>query len=443
MATSVLAAGLVAGAVLIVFTLTHSLTSTLDGGARGTARAVAALVNNGQSLPEPLPVGDGNTVVVQVIDSRSRVRAASAGADHLVPLLSPSELAQVRAGHVVALPGSRAGITDPLRVVGLPAGPADDRQTVVVAVGAAAIGEGAHALRTALLIGASLLLVLLAALTWYVVGRTLRSVETLRRGAEEITGADESRQLPVPSGDDEVQRLAVTLNDMLARLDAASAQQRAFVADAAHELRSPLASLRTQLEVAARLGDRADWPHTADGALLDVARLSRLVDDLLLLARLDDRGPSDRLLLRPVDLRGIARDVVRHYDDARVPVSLTPGSRPATVEADADAVTRVLANLADNAVRHAATRVRLGINGGPSASTITVVDDGPGIPAEARERVFDRFTRLDDARGRDAGGAGLGLPIVRELVRAHGGTIELSDAEPGLRAVVSLPATQC
>ncbi|MGI8695060.1 MAG: sensor histidine kinase [Mycobacteriales bacterium] len=440
LATAVMAAGLAAGAVLLVAILVYSLRSAVDSSARQTAREVAALIDVGQTLPEPLPVGDGNTVAVQVLDNRDRVRAASAGADHLVPLLGHADIARIRSGAVVGLPGARAGITEPLRVVGERAGPADDPQTVVVAVGAASVSEGAHALRTALLIGAPVLLVVLAALTWFVVGRTLQPVETLRLGAADISGAGESRRLPVPGGGDEVHRLAVTLNDMLARLDSASARQRAFVADAAHELRSPLASLRTQLEVGQRLGDGADWADTSDGALTDVARLSRLVDDLLLLARLDDSGPTARLRRGEVDLRDIVGDVVRRYDGARVPVRADVPPLPALVIGDTDALTRVVTNLADNAVRHATSRVCVTVGGGAAGGgTVTITDDGPGIPARDRDRVFDRFTRLDGARGRDAGGAGLGLSIVRELIRAHGGAVTLSDADPGLTATVVLP----
>ncbi len=437
LATSVLAIGLGAGALLLVISLGHSLTTALDTSARRTAHDVAVLVNNGEALPEPLPVGDGNTVVVQVIDSAGRVDAASAGADHLVPLLPPPALAEVRAGHILEISGERAGVTGSLRVLGVAAGPRTDRRTVVVAVDASQTGESVRVLRTALFIGVPILLALLALLSWYVVGRALRPVEELRQGAEEITGAGGARQLPVAASDDEVHRLALTLNDMLGRLDTASAQQRAFIADAAHELRSPLASLRTQLEVAQHLGDRADWPRTADGALVDVGRLSRLVDDLLMLARMDGAGSAQQLRRTPVDLAGIAAEVAATYAGARVPVEVGPAA-PTVADCDPDAMRRVVVNLVDNAVRHATSRVAVSVARADGGVTVTVVDDGPGIPAPDRDRVFDRFTRLDDARSRDGGGTGLGLAIVREVVQAHGGTIELADAGPGLRAVVHL-----
>lgn len=433
-AALVLALGLCLGAVLLSVTLTHSLTSALDASARRTASDVAAL---GQPPPNPLPVGDGNTVAVQVLDQHHNVVAASATADHLVPLLDPAELARVRSGEVLVLPGDRAGVNGSLRVVGRAAG-SSGQLTVVVAVDASQAGESGRVLRRGLLIGLPILLVLIAAVAWRVVGRTLRPVEDLRAGAEQISQAGAAaRRLPVPAGTDEVHRLALTLNHMLQRLDAASAKQRAFVADAAHELRSPLASLRAQLEVAAHLGERADWPATAEGALVDIARLSRLVDDLLLLARLDERRPAKRPAT--VDVAAVVADVVGDYANGRVPVRFAADG-PALIRGDADAVRRIARNLLDNAVRHANTQVAVATQHASRRVVLTVTDDGPGIAAADRERVFDRFTRLDDARGRDAGGSGLGLPIVRELTRAHGGTVTLNDAAPGLRATVRLPA---
>jgi signal transduction histidine kinase len=242
--------------------------------------------------------------------------------------------------------------------------------------------------------------------------------------------------LPVPDGRDEVHRLAVTLNDMLARLETSRRKQRAFVADAAHELRSPLASMRTQLEVAQRLGARTDWRATAEDLLVDTGRLSRLVDDLLLLARADDAG---RLAHRrqPVELRELVADLLARYPESRVVPVLVPGGEVWTA-GDPDGLRRVVANVVDNAVRHAVSQVTVEVRPG---AVVTVTDDGAGIAPGERERVFDRFTRLDDARDRDSGGSGLGLAIVRELVRLHGGRVVLADAEPGVRAEVHLPET--
>jgi signal transduction histidine kinase len=223
---------------------------------------------------------------------------------------------------------------------------------------------------------------------------------------------------------------------MLHRLDAARARQRAFVADAAHELRSPLTNMRTELEVAQRLPDSTDWPALSADLLSDVERLGRLVDDLLLLARADDAATRPaRTTAERVELGGLLAEVAARYPGVRY-------SRPAApVETlgERDAFARVVANLLDNAVRHAGDVVELAAAADGTYQMIIVSDDGPGIPAADRERVFQRFTRLDDGRARDAGGSGLGLAIVRELVRRHSGTVTLGDAEPGLRVEVRLP----
>jgi signal transduction histidine kinase len=273
---------------------------------------------------------------------------------------------------------------------------------------------------------------------WRVVGAALRPVESLRRGAEEITGGGRAGRLPVPAAGDEIHRLAITLNGMLGRLDAARARQRAFVADAAHELRSPLTTMRTELEVAQRLADSTDWPALADDLLLDVKRLSRLVDDLLLLARSDDANTRPVAASEPVDVGDLLAGLASRYPT----VSVTVPEQPLEVTGDHDALGRAVANLLDNAVRHAATTVWLSAVPEGSSVVISVVDDGPGIPAADRERVFDRFTRLDDGRARDAGGSGLGLAIVRELVHRHDGSVRLTGRvpAPGLHATVTLPA---
>ncbi|MBX6357118.1 MAG: HAMP domain-containing histidine kinase, partial [Micromonosporaceae bacterium] len=231
---------------------------------------------------------------------------------------------------------------------------------------------------------------------------------------------------------------AVTLNHMLGRLEAARARQREFLADAAHELRSPLASMRTQLEVAQQLGAGTDWPAVADDLLLDTQRMSRLVDDLLLLARTSDAGALRRPA-EPVELGELIDQVARRYPSP--PVSVVRPDQPLWTTGDPDALHRILCNLVDNAVRHARSRVVLAADRDGAYHRVSVTDDGPGIPAADRERVFQRFTRLDDGRARDAGGAGLGLAIVRELVRLSGGEVRLTDARPGpgLRAEVRFP----
>jgi len=428
-ATAALAVGLALGGLLLVAVLGSVLVRGVDDGSRQTARDVAEQINEGVPLADPVPTG--GTQIVQVLDAQARIRAASVGADRLFPLLHPDELERARAGKVVTVPGWRGGQDGFLRVVAAQGGRGDQARTVLVAGSVRDADRSLAVVRFLFLVAYPLLLAAIAALTWRVVGATLRPVEALRRGAEEIS-ASRGGRLPVAGGADELHRLGLTLNAMLDRLEAGRQRQRAFVADAAHELRSPLASLKTQLEVAEHLGE----PAPLEDLRPEVDRLTRLVDDLLLLARADEGDP--RLRRRePVELTALLREAVPA--GARVPVRVSPGS-PLWTIGDRSALRRVLDNLVANAVRYASSKVELAVQRADADRlVVTVADDGPGIPAADRDRVFDRFTRLDDARTRDSGGAGLGLAIVRELVRMHSGTVTLSDARPGLRVAVSLP----
>ena len=428
-----LAIGLAAGGVVLVAVLNFALLRAVNGEALDTADGVARLVDQNQ-LSQPIPVSPG--VQVQVVDGQGRVRASSATADRLVPILYPAELRVLADRQGMVIPGDRIGLSGPVRVVAVLAGAPTDPVHVLVARSTADVSQGVHLLRITLLIAFPLLVALLAAISWRVLGAALRPVEALRSGAEEITGGARPGRLPVPDSRDEIHRLAVTLNGMLHRLATARERQRAFVADAAHELRSPLTNMRTELEVAQRLSDSTDWLALSADLLADVDRLGRLVSDLLLLARADDAATRPaRSTTAGIDLGDLLAEVAAHYPAVRY----TPPAAPLRTVGERDALGRVVANLLDNAVRYAASTVELRAAADGAYQTIVVSDDGPGIPEADRERVFDRFTRLDDARARDAGGAGLGLAIVRELVRRHGGTVTLGDAAPGLRVQIRLP----
>ncbi|MEH0841922.1 ATP-binding protein [Micromonospora sp. CPCC 205711] len=447
-----LCVGLALGGVVLLVALGWTLQRNVDDEAFRTADAVARLAAE-DALPDPLPVAGGQ-LRVQVVDASGRIRAASIDADRLVPMVRPDQLGGGDRRRTV-VPGQRLGLPGPVRVVAVPAGTPTEPLTVLVGRSTEDVAHALRAARTVLLVAFPLLVALLAAVAWRVVGATLRPVEALRSGAAEITGRGADARLPVPVARDEIHRLAVTLNDMLDRLEAARARQRAFLADAAHELRSPLTNMRTELEVAQRLADRTDWPSVATDLLADTERLGRLVDDLLLLARLDEQPPAPATPTggpgtsagEPVELGGLLGEVAGRYPSP--PVSVIPAPGPVWSVGHPEELRRVLANLVDNAVRHARSRVVLAVRpaaGGDAAGPggayhlVTVTDDGPGIPAADRQRVFERFTRLDEGRARDAGGAGLGLAIVRELVRRAGGTVELSDAGPGLAVRLRLPA---
>lgn len=434
LSTLVLAVGLAAGGLLLAQTLEDSLVAALHDSASARAAEVAGVVDRGERLPAVLASSPDDAVRVQVLDAAGQVRAASVFAGSRSALLDGERLQAALGGRPRLLVDRQEG--PPLLAVARLAGPAEDRLTVVAAVSVTQVQGSVYVVARGLLVGVPLLVLLGAAAVWVLTGFTLRPVAALRRGAQAMTGTDTARRLPVPPAQDEVHRLAVTLNAMLARIDAATARQRSFVGDAAHELRSPLASLRTQLEVALVYPDLADWPETGREMLEDTLRLARLVEDLLVLARVDAAVVGRT---RPVDLAEVALAVVGRLTDPRVPVEVVAMSH-GTVLAEPDGLARLVRNLVDNALRHATTQVWVEVREGPDGVLLTVTDDGPGIPVADRERVFERFTRLDEARASDVGGAGLGLPIVRDLAGAYGGVVQLEDACLGVRAVVVLPA---
>lgn len=427
------AVALALGSLVLYAVLTFTVNRTLDEGALASARTVGALVSS-DAVPNPLPVSGAQ--VVQVVDSSGAVVSASMSADRLTPLLRSAELTKALAGARLSIPGARAGLSGTLRAIALPAGPPSASLSIIVAVPVSDIEQSQRVLRNTLLLAYPPLVAIMALIAWRVIGSALRPVETLRSGAARISGSDQDERLTVPQYADEIRALALTLNDMLDRLAAARGRQRAFVADAAHELRSPLASMRTQLEVAQLLGEGGEL---AADLLTDVARLSALVEDLLLLARAgSDAGrPPER---ESVDVRALLVATAGRYAGARVPVTVEQGP-VVQANVNSEELRRVVANLTDNAVRHASSSVVLAVRAEGSGVVLTVIDDGPGIPAQDRERVFERFARLDDARDRDAGGTGLGLAIVRELLRRSGGSIQLQDtpSAPGLTAKVHLP----
>ncbi|MDX6218024.1 MAG: hypothetical protein QOG99_3608, partial [Frankiales bacterium] len=224
---------------------------------------------------------------------------------------------------------------------------------------------------------------------------------------------------------DEVWLLGGTLNRMLDRLESAVRAQRQFVSDASHELRSPLAVLRTSVEVAVAHPETADWQGTADVLLEETHRVERLVADLLLLANADERGIQMRR--EDVDLDDLLA-AEAHRIRATSSLDVLTRIQPTRVRGDHDRLARVLRNLVDNAARHATGRIELSLASGPGGAVVEIADDGPGVPAEDRERVFERFVRLDVSRSRQQGGTGLGLAIVRQLVEAHGGTVGFAEA---------------
>ena len=318
---------------------------------------------------------------------------------------------------------------------------ADGPVTLVAQRSLIEVDNAVSNLKDILYVAVPALIALVALAAWYFTGRALKPVEAIRAEAEAITGSTMHRRVPEPDTDDEVGRLARTMNAMLGRLEESSQRQRRFVSDASHELRSPLASIRTNLEVALRRSNTADWPAVASRVLAEDERMEDTVSELLDLARLDEApGGTPVSSLPEVDLDELVHDeTVRAH---RVLLNTTRVSA-GRVHGRREQLTRVVRNLLDNADRHAQTMVAIELHNDSDTGIVELVvdDDGPGIAPEDRERVFDRFTRLDDGRARDAGGLGLGLSMVKAIVEQHDGTVTIGDAPlGGARITVALPA---
>lgn len=284
-----------------------------------------------------------------------------------------------------------------------------------------------------------LLVVLVGLSTWLVVGRALAPVERMRRQVDEVSATSLDRRVADPGRADEISRLARTMNGMLDRLERAQRSQRQFISDASHELKSPLASLRQYAEVARSHPDRIGISDLSGAVLDEGARLERLVQSMLVLARADERSLGTAQ--EEVDLDDLLLlEARRLRDSTRLTVD-TSGIGPARTRGDEGLLGQVVRNLVDNAAQHASMRVSLSLGVIDRVAVLGVEDDGPGIPGEQRERVFERFVRLDEARTRNAGGSGLGLSIVREIAGLHGGTVRITDsALGGARFEVRLPA---
>ncbi|MET7269611.1 HAMP domain-containing sensor histidine kinase [Streptomyces flaveolus] len=447
-ATLVVAVALVAAGTAVLLSLRSNLLGEAGTQAERSAREVAAELSVGTPYRDlSLDVDDRP---VQVVDEDGRLVAASedlerisgTGVAAVKPLpaatgerggddgrddedddsggsLEPGEIGE----RTTVSDGSATidGDTEDYRFAAVPVETRDKSRLTVYAGAPLSAEHGAvDTALTVMLIGFPALLAVVAWVTWLVTRRALRPVEGIRREMAAITASEDlARRVPVPDTHDEIARLASTTNETLAALESSVERQRRFVADASHELRSPIASLRTQLEVAAAHPELLDL----DGAVEDTVRLQRLAADLLLLARLDaGERPADAqvdlAVLARAQAQGRAGVAVRAEDAVAV-----AGSR--------GQLERVLANLLDNAQRHARSAVEVSVRRDGGVAVAAVADDGEGVPPADRERIFERFVRLDAARSRDDGGAGLGLAIARDVAVRHGGTLTVRDAPAG------------
>ena len=410
------------------------LTETLEEAMTARVDELEPSIANGE-LPPLTNLGEDDTVA-QIVSVDGDVLASSPLIDGLPPIGNP-----ITAGQTIGNGEPLPGIDGDVRLLSRIVERRDGDVIVYLAASTDDISDSVTTLITSLSIAVPLVAGVLAALIWFVVGRTLRPVEQIRAEVAAIGGSELHRRVPVPAGDDEIVRLARTMNDMLERVEEASRRQRRFVADASHELRSPLTRMRTELEVDLAHPDGADPTATLDSVLEEVVGLQRLADDLLLLARNTALATPAAHRQGLVDLATIAdrvgqRIVVR--DDVQVEVR-HDGAAP--VLGNATELARAIGNLTDNATRHARSVARIVVSSAPGAVTVAVEDDGPGIPTGEHERIFERFARLDEGRSATEGGTGLGLAIARELIEHHGGSLTVDTAyRSGARFVINLPA---
>lgn len=433
-ATGVVAVALGLGMAGLLWTLDTSLTRSVRTSAEQRASDVAALVaTDGASKDTVPPSSASERSIVQVINLGGVVQAASPEIEGEPALTTLRPKPGDSAWTTTSLP---VGDQEPFVIIAKGVHTPHGDLVVIAAESLVPVEQGVRTVLVLLLAGFPLVLLVVAGSVFLVVGRTLRPVEDIRARVASMTGRDLGLRVPVATTDDEVSRLATTMNGMLDRLQEGQAVQQRFVADASHELRSPLAALRATVEVARQHPDTPTWNDAVDGALAETDRLEHLVDDLLLLATTDERGlGGDR---RDVDLDDIVaaeRDRLRSIGHVEVK------ARIATVRVIGDRrqLERLVRNLCDNAARAAAATVVLELTAENGQAVIAVSDDGTGIPETDRRRIFDRFVRLDTARGRTTGGSGLGLAIVSEVATAHGGSVSVQDCHPGARFVVRLP----
>jgi signal transduction histidine kinase len=449
LATVAVAVVLAVTAISLVVVQRRALTNSLDEALATEARAVVARVEDGGAAVtavDPPTVDDDAVAQVVVGDEVVAASRPDIGRRPLAP--APSGTTATRTSDSVP-GGDGAFRVVSQRVTGADGGGGDGGRATVVHVAAPLddVEDSVGLLARSLALAVPAVTALLAALVWALAGRTLRPVESIRREVAQIGATDLRRRVPVPPADDEVARLARTMNAMLERVEDASDRQRRFVGDASHELRTPLARMRSEIEVDLAHPDRADLAATHRSVLDETIGMQNLFDDLLHLARADGaRDPAGHPDGDGADTAHARLDQVVAGEVSRAragsPVALDiSASAPVTVAGDPAELRRVVANLLDNGTRHARSHVEVTVVSTDGAAEVAVTDDGPGVPPGQAERIFERFARLDDARSPTEGGTGLGLAIAREIAERHGGTLTLDTAHrTGARFVLRLPS---
>ncbi len=429
---------LTAGGGWLYLTLRGNLLDNAGARTELAARKITTFPAASPVHPVPLPEPAGGVDAVLVLDAHGHPVASTAPA----PAARAARLADFRpaagSDSAVRVFSADQVLTSHDSVVAVVRTPSAAGGHYVYALTMLNdVADAGRALAVTLLAGGPLVVLLTGLIAWSVTGAALRPVEAIRAELAAVTAHRLGRRVPAPGGQDEITRLARTVNDTLERLERSVTRQRQFVADASHELRNPIAAARAELELA--LLRRPDPETTASlrQTLHSTLRLERIAADLLLLARLDAQRPPPAHL---VDLSLLAAEEIARRRSARVPLRLD-GDDPVPVRGDRGQLERLLANLLDNAERFADSEVQVTTGTDPADGTavLRVADDGAGIRPEAAEQVFERFTRLEADRNRGSGGTGLGLAIAREIAQAHGGTLRVAPSPRGALLELRLP----
>ncbi|HET6743922.1 MAG TPA: HAMP domain-containing sensor histidine kinase, partial [Kribbella sp.] len=438
-AVIVVAVALLLGSAALLLLLQRALITEVSDAAEGRVADVARQVSmkGTQNLGADLANTTRASQLIQVLDPAGKIVAASSSRVDNTPLtdLRPPAGALMRSqvGEMPLIDDDHSFL-----IVAQGASYGGQTYTVVVASSVQTQRQTVSTVTKYLIIGLPALLIVVGVAGWLMIGQALRPVERIRTRVQGIGTRDLTERVPVPETRDEIARLAVTMNEMLDRLETGQATQRAFVADASHELRSPLATLTAALEVIDADTTGRAWRDLRQVMETETDRMRQLVEDLLLLAKADDTGI--RMRQTDVDLDDLVEAEVKRLRSSKPELTVDSDVHPVRVIGDPARLSQVLRNLVDNAARAAHTTVRLTTAEQDGSAIITVSDDGDGIPEADRQRVFERFVRLDTSRSRASGGSGLGLSIAREITRAHHGTITLTPAPTGgTTATVTLP----
>jgi len=392
------------------------LSGALDQQLRGRAQDLSALIRRGGSLRTTGgPLVEQGESFAELVSADGRVLDATAPVGRRA-LLTEAELIRARRGPVFVNRSSAPGLDEPARLLAVPL----DRNVLVAGATRENRAEILRSLRTAFLIGGPLALVLASLGGYVLAGAALRPIEAMRRRAAEISSSSLDERLPVPGARDEVSRLGETLNEMLSRLEAGLARERRFVSDASHQLRTPLALLKTELELALRRArSREELERTMRSAAESAERLARLADDLLLLAHAEEGRVS--LKAEQTDVADVLHQVAERF-------GVEADADPLVISADRLRLEQALTNLVDNALRHGSGNVTMTARVRNATAELHVLDEGPGFPEDFLGRAFERFSR-SDASAID--GSGLGLAIVETIARAHDGRAHAANRPEG------------